>query len=210
MPNPNFVAITTWSRNGASASPTSSSFVNGPYASAVSNIVTPRSTAARMIAMPSCRPSPGRTPLRGPCSHSRAPTPRACCCRAFVSSCRSFIRPSDYRAASGVLAYSSRNRPRSASKPEVSASGRCALLVRIAGDDDTFPPGSSAHAASSITRRGCSPARRAAPTDSRGPPRARRGHDAHNAGALALRRLANRIAAYAPHDGAFQLRLPGT
>jgi AraC-like DNA-binding protein len=29
-------------------------------------------------------------------------------------------------------------------------------------------------------------------------------------GALPLRRLANRIAAYAPHDGAFQLRLPGT
>ena len=29
-------------------------------------------------------------------------------------------------------------------------------------------------------------------------------------GAIALRRLANRIAAYAPHDGAFQLRLPGT
>ena len=29
-------------------------------------------------------------------------------------------------------------------------------------------------------------------------------------GTLALRRLANRIAAYAPHDGAFQLRLPGT
>ena len=29
-------------------------------------------------------------------------------------------------------------------------------------------------------------------------------------GALALRGLANRIAAYAPHDGAFQLRLPGT
>ena len=28
--------------------------------------------------------------------------------------------------------------------------------------------------------------------------------------ALALRRLANRLAAYAPHDGAFQLRLPGT
>ena len=28
-------------------------------------------------------------------------------------------------------------------------------------------------------------------------------------GALALRRLANRLAAYAPHDGAFQLRLPG-
>lgn len=29
-------------------------------------------------------------------------------------------------------------------------------------------------------------------------------------GTLPLRRLANRIAAYAPHDGAFQLRLPGT
>jgi len=29
-------------------------------------------------------------------------------------------------------------------------------------------------------------------------------------GALGLRRLANQLAAYAPHDGAFQLRLPGT
>jgi AraC-like DNA-binding protein len=29
-------------------------------------------------------------------------------------------------------------------------------------------------------------------------------------GALALRRLASQLAAYAPHDGAFQLRLPGT
>ena len=29
-------------------------------------------------------------------------------------------------------------------------------------------------------------------------------------GALALRRLANRLATYAPHDGAFPLRLPGT
>ena len=29
-------------------------------------------------------------------------------------------------------------------------------------------------------------------------------------GALALRRLASRLAEYAPHDGAFQLRLPGT
>ena len=28
--NPNLVAITTWSRTGARASPTSSSFVNGP------------------------------------------------------------------------------------------------------------------------------------------------------------------------------------
>ena len=30
MSKPNFVAITTWSRNGANASPTSSSFLNGP------------------------------------------------------------------------------------------------------------------------------------------------------------------------------------
>lgn len=29
-------------------------------------------------------------------------------------------------------------------------------------------------------------------------------------GALALRRLANRLAAFAPHDGVFQLRVPGT
>src|SRR5438105_10518908 len=41
---PNFVAITTCSRNGARASPTSSSFVYGPYTSAVSKNVTPRST----------------------------------------------------------------------------------------------------------------------------------------------------------------------
>ena len=49
MPKPNFVAMTTCSRNGARASPSSSSFVNGPYASAVSKSVTPRSTAARTI-----------------------------------------------------------------------------------------------------------------------------------------------------------------
>ena len=45
--SPNFVAITTWSRTGASASPTSSSLVNGPYTWAVSKNVTPRSTAVR-------------------------------------------------------------------------------------------------------------------------------------------------------------------
>src|SRR5215210_8118438 len=44
--NPNFVAITTRSRSGASASPTSSSFTNGPYTSAVSKSVTPSSTAS--------------------------------------------------------------------------------------------------------------------------------------------------------------------
>ena len=49
--NPNFVAITTWLRKGASASPTSSSFLNGPYTSAVSKNVTPRSTAFRRSAV---------------------------------------------------------------------------------------------------------------------------------------------------------------
>jgi len=52
---PNFVAMTTRSRTGARASPTSSSFVNGPYTSAVSKNVTPRSTAARRSAIISFR-----------------------------------------------------------------------------------------------------------------------------------------------------------
>jgi hypothetical protein len=46
--NPNLVAMTTSSRNGARASPTIRSFVNGPQTSAVSKNVTPRSTAARI------------------------------------------------------------------------------------------------------------------------------------------------------------------
>src|SRR5581483_1389102 len=50
---PNFVASTTWSRTGSSASPTSSSFANGPYTCAVSKNVTPRSTACRIKRMPS-------------------------------------------------------------------------------------------------------------------------------------------------------------
>src|SRR5215469_14992186 len=45
--NPNLVAIATSLRNGARASPTSSSLLKGPYTSAVSKNVTPRSTAAR-------------------------------------------------------------------------------------------------------------------------------------------------------------------
>ena len=59
MFQPNFVAITTPLRNGASASPTSSSFVNGPYTSAVSKNVTPRSTAVRMSAIISCLSAAG-------------------------------------------------------------------------------------------------------------------------------------------------------
>src|SRR3954454_15518302 len=50
---PNLVAITTWSRTGSSASPTRSSFVNGPYTWAVSKKATPSSTASRISRMPS-------------------------------------------------------------------------------------------------------------------------------------------------------------
>jgi len=53
--NPNLVAIMTWSRNGSSASPTMSSFANGPYTSAVSKKVTPTSTARLMTAIASAR-----------------------------------------------------------------------------------------------------------------------------------------------------------
>jgi hypothetical protein len=42
---PNFVATTTSSRRPRIAVPTSISFVNGPYMSAVSRNVTPRSSA---------------------------------------------------------------------------------------------------------------------------------------------------------------------
>jgi hypothetical protein len=56
---PNFVAITTSSRTGSSASPTSSSLWNGPYTWAVSKKVTPRSTAARISAIESPRSGMG-------------------------------------------------------------------------------------------------------------------------------------------------------
>jgi hypothetical protein len=55
---PNFVASTTSSRIGSSASPTRVSFVRGPYASAVSKNVTPWSWAPRMRLMP-CSVSTG-------------------------------------------------------------------------------------------------------------------------------------------------------
>jgi len=51
--NPNFVAITTWPRNGASASPTISSF-SAPQICAVSKNVTPRSKAARTSPIACC------------------------------------------------------------------------------------------------------------------------------------------------------------
>jgi hypothetical protein len=59
---PNLVAIFTRSRTGSSASPTISSFVNGPYTSAVSKKVTPRSTARRISAIESSREGPPVVP----------------------------------------------------------------------------------------------------------------------------------------------------
>jgi len=52
-------AAATCPRYGARASPTSSSFVNGPYTSAVSKKVTPRSTAVRICAIISCLSAAG-------------------------------------------------------------------------------------------------------------------------------------------------------
>ena len=55
MFQPNLEVITTSSRNGATPSPRMRSTSNGPYASAVSKKVTPRSKAARMMSIISGR-----------------------------------------------------------------------------------------------------------------------------------------------------------
>src|SRR5206468_1166556 len=86
---PNFVAITTCSRSGASASPTSSSFVYGPYTSAVSKNVTPRSTAARISEIPSCLSTAGPYPKLIPMH----PSPIAGISRLLFPSLRFFIAP---------------------------------------------------------------------------------------------------------------------
>src|SRR5207245_9810002 len=70
---PNLVAMTTRSRNGASASPTSSSLVKGPYTSAVSKKVTPRSTADRISEIISFLSAGGPRPKLIPMQ----PSPRA-------------------------------------------------------------------------------------------------------------------------------------
>src|SRR3982074_2868086 len=87
--HPNFVAITTFPRNGASASPTSSSFVKGPYTSAVSKNVTPRSTAARISEIPSFLSMAGPKPKLIPMQ----PSPRAETSRLLLPSLRFFIVP---------------------------------------------------------------------------------------------------------------------
>ena len=56
---PNVVAMTTWSRTGAKAPPTSSSLRYGPYASAVSKNVTPDSTAGRSSSIEVSRSAAG-------------------------------------------------------------------------------------------------------------------------------------------------------
>jgi RNA polymerase sigma factor (sigma-70 family) len=58
---PNLVASTTWSRRPATARPTSSSFRYGPYTSAVSMRVMPRSTARRIVLIDSL--SSARAPV---------------------------------------------------------------------------------------------------------------------------------------------------
>jgi hypothetical protein len=55
---PNFVASTTSSRRPRSARPSNSSFVNGPYMSAVSRKVTPSSIARWIVEIDSVS-SPG-------------------------------------------------------------------------------------------------------------------------------------------------------
>ena len=55
---PNLVASTTWSRWPLMARPMSSSLMNGPYVSAVSRKVTPRSSARWMVRMDSASSVP--------------------------------------------------------------------------------------------------------------------------------------------------------
>src|SRR5215472_604654 len=84
---PNLVAITTCPRKVAKASPTSSSFVNGPYTSAVSKNATPRSTAARSREIISCLSFAGPYDQLIPMQ----PRPRAETSRSLFPSVRFFI-----------------------------------------------------------------------------------------------------------------------
>src|SRR4249919_3984263 len=90
--NPNFVAITTCWRNGAKPSPTSSSFVNGPYTSAVSKNVTPRSTAARRSEIISCLSFGGPYPKLIPMQ----PSPIADTSNPLFPSLRFFICDAEF------------------------------------------------------------------------------------------------------------------
>ncbi len=71
--HPNFVAITTFPLKGSNASPTNSSFVNGPYTSAVSKKFMPFSTALRIRSIASFLSEAGPRPKLNPIQ----PKPRA-------------------------------------------------------------------------------------------------------------------------------------
>ena len=122
-----------------------------------------------------------------------------------------FIRRSDYWAMSGIsclFLHESIAITHSSWRFRQTSRRRC---LYHCWDDDTFPASPSIHATSPrhAEAAGAPPGRRA---DGLARSAAALGEDTTLAtpGTLALRRLANRIAAYAPHDGAFQLRLPGT
>src|SRR5215213_10413459 len=82
--------MTTWSRTGSSASPTSSSLLSGPYTWAVSNKVTPRSTAWRISRIPSSLGGNGGKAWLRPMQ----PSPIADTPRPLVPSVRLSIVPS--------------------------------------------------------------------------------------------------------------------
>ena len=115
-----------------------------------------------------------------------------------------------YRAESDVFCLFLRESDHHCgSESEVSANDTSALLVPLPVMATPSPPArlSTRHRRNTQRQQSLSRATRRRRSGVRGG--TRRGH-AHTAGALALRRLANRLAAYAPHDGVFQLRLPGT
>ena len=71
---PNFVAMTTPSRRSLMARPTSCSFVNGPYMSAVSRNVIPRSIARWIVAIDSALVARCRRTRSSPCSRGPSRT----------------------------------------------------------------------------------------------------------------------------------------
>src|SRR5580765_4734922 len=127
MSKPNLVAMITLSRIGASASPTSSSLANGPYASAVSNRVTPRSCAARIRWIIACLSAGGPYPevmLMQPspsAETSRLPLPSL---RFFIGLLRALFEPTGYPLHG--LSFLIRLHRKSGTKPR---------LRRMAGED---------------------------------------------------------------------------
>ena len=143
---PNLVAITYSSRRPAIALPTSSSFVSGPYISAVSRKLKPSSSARwivrdRLVLVGRCRRRP-----TCPCSRGRARRPRDR--RACVAS----LRPSLSRSRSNLTQCTIR-----LGKCRSRRSVVVQLLVPIAGG----PPGSGRRGSRAARgcRRGAGPGR---------------------------------------------------